>query len=127
MTFDQIYEKALRDFAIDGKAVPVYQSNAPDDPESAGAPGLYIIFNEAQCDYICDAANRPRRARHLVQVHAVGRDGSAVRRLMRDIRRNLTLWGIKPMYTTALMYEEDTGWYHLPLYTHYYEMLNNSD
>lgn len=126
MTFDQVYEKALCDFVIDGKRVPVYQSTVPDDANGAG-PGYYIIFNEAQCDYIADAANRPRRARHLVQVHAVGVDGSRVRKLMRDIRRNLTLWGVKPMYSAALIHEEDTGLYHLPLYTHYFEMLTNSD
>ena len=118
-TFDQVYFGALSALTYNGTAVPVYQNTAPDQAEDGSALDTYVIFNEAEADYILDRSNLSGRTRHLVQVHAVSIYPEAVRPIMKSARALLRAAGVKPRYCAAMMYEEDTGYWHLPMYTWY--------
>lgn len=119
MNFAEVYFEALSGLIYGEDEVPVWQTSVPDDPDSAQPPDTYILFNQAEEDYIQSASNEDHRTRHLVQVHFVSIHPEAVRAIMRAARVKLRLAGIRPRYCAALMHEEDTGYWHLPMYTWY--------
>ena len=118
-TFDQVYYGALSGLTYQTAAVPVYQNTAPDQASDGSTLDTYVIFNEAEADYILDRSNVSGRTRHLVQVHVVSIHPEAVRSIMQAARTALKAVGVKPRYCAAMMYEEDTGYWHLPMYTWY--------
>ena len=115
----QVYYSALSGLTHEGEPVPVNQNTAPGDPDTGRAPDTYVTFNQAEEDYVESSSDLPRRTRHLVQVHFVSLRPEAVRPLMKQARTALRAAGIRPRYCAALMHEEDTGYWHLPMYTWY--------
>lgn len=115
----QVYYSALSGLIHDGEPVPVNQNTAPGDPDTGLAPETYMTFNQAEEDYIQSASNNPHRAFHLVQVHFVSLRPEALRPLMRQARAAMRAAGIRPRYCAAMVHEEDTGLWHLPMYTWY--------
>ena len=115
----QVYYSALSGLTHDGEPVPVNQNTAPGDPDTGLAPETYMTFNQAEEDYIQSASNNPHRAFHLVQVHFVSLRPEALRQLMRQARAAMRAAGIRPRYCAAMVHEEDTGLWHLPMYTWY--------
>ena len=115
----QVYYSALSGLTHAGEPVPVNQNTAPGDPDTGLAPETYMTFNQAEEDYIQSASNNPHRAFHLVQVHFVSLRPEALRPLMRQARAAMRAAGIRPRYCAAMVHEEDTGLWHLPMYTWY--------
>lgn len=123
MSFDEVYYEALSRVTHEGAPVPVYQPPVPDDPELGRPPELYIVFNEAQGRETFDRSNAPGRIDHLVQVHVFTLDPGIMRSVMSSARACLKDAGIKTMYTGPQMYDDDTKYHHLPLYSRYVEKL----
>jgi len=123
MGFDELYATALGRVRYNGAALPVYQPPVPDDPETGRPPDVYLVFNEAQARETLDASNAPGRIDHLVQVHVYTLDPTNLREIMGSARAELRASGIKTMYTGPQMYDDETGYHHLPLYSRYVEKL----
>lgn len=121
MEFDELYSRALSGVAYGGQSVPAYQPPVPCDPDTGRPPASYIVFNEVQARGAAWASNEPRRVERLVQVHVYTLDPEAMRPIMREARLALRAAGVKIMYTGPQLYEDDTGYHHLPLYSRYVE------